>query len=347
VIESVTNVGPGRLVIVGDEGGTNVGASLFRAAESLQIPVTMLNAAAAYDSPRLVARFNWWMRGRRPSRLRWFGGRVVASCREVRPQWLLTTGFAPIERSALEEIRKLGVETINYLTDDPWNEGARRRWFLDALLGYDRVCSTRTANIDDLQRLGCRAVEYVPFGFDPELFFPDPAPPSEASSYASDVLFAGGADRDRVPYIAALLDARFTLGLYGGYWERFKKTKPIARGHASVDVLRKAIGGASVCLCLVRRSNRDGHSMRSFEVPAAGGCMLVEDTEEHRKFFGPSGEAVLYFQSIPEMIESARHLVQHPDMRVRLAHAAHEKIARGGFTYRDRMCSLLQLSHAC
>src|SRR6478609_5764682 len=87
VIESVTNVGPGRLVIVGDEGGTNVGASLFRAAESLQIPVTMLNAAAAYDSPRLVARFNWWMRGRRRSRLRWFGGRVVASCREVRPQW--------------------------------------------------------------------------------------------------------------------------------------------------------------------------------------------------------------------------------------------------------------------
>ena len=77
-------------------------------------------------------------------------------CGEVRPKWLLTTGFAPVEHYALDEVRRLGVETINYLTDDPWNEGARRKWFLNALIGYDRVCSTRRANIEDLDRLGCR-----------------------------------------------------------------------------------------------------------------------------------------------------------------------------------------------
>jgi spore maturation protein CgeB len=285
------------------------------------------------------------MRGRRPSRLRSFSRRVVDVCREIKPRWLLTTGFAPVEREALDEVRGLGTETISYLTDDPWNEGGRRKWFLDALIAYDRVCSTRRANITDLERLGCRSVEYVPFGFDQDLFFLDPPSSAEAPAYATDVFFAGGADADRVPYLAALLDARLTLSLYGDYWSRFRETRSASRGHASPDILRKAIAGAAVCLCLVRRSNRDGHSMRSFEVPAAGGCMLVEDTDEHREFFGPSGEAVVYFHTIAEMVESARRLVGEPETRGRLARSAHDRIATGGFTYRDRISSLLDLDH--
>jgi spore maturation protein CgeB len=335
------------VVIVGNEGGTNVGASLLRAARALHVPATLVNAYDAYAGSAVMRRVSWWLRGRRPSQLTSFSHRVVEVCREVRPKWLLTTGLAPVQREALDEITRLGVETISYLTDDPWNEGGRRKWFFKSLVAYDRVCSTRRSNITDLERLGCRSVQYVPFGFDEDLFFPEPPSPREAASYATDVFFAGGADTDRIPYLSAILDAQLTLSLYGDYWSRFPQTRSASRGHASPDVLRKAIAGAAACLCLVRRSNRDGHSMRSFEVPAAGGCMLVEDTDEHREFFGPSGEAVLYFQSIPEMIESVRRLVHEPETRVRLARAAHERIAHGGFTYRDRMCSLLQLPHAC
>jgi spore maturation protein CgeB len=338
------------VVIVGNEGGTNVGDSLLRAARALRVPATLVNAYDAYAGSAVVRRVNWWIRGRRPSQLRSFSRRVVDVCREVRPKWLLTTGFAPVERQALDDIRTLGVETISYLTDDPWNEGARRRWFLETLTGYDRVCSTRRANIEDLERLGCRSVRYVPFGFDEDLFFPDPPSSAEAAAYATDVFFAGGADADRIPYLAAVLDAHLTLSLYGDYWSRFRETRSASRGHATPDVLRKAIAGAAVCLCLVRRSNRDGHSMRSFEVPAAGGCMLVEDTDEHREFFGPPGEAVMYFQTIAEMVEAARRLVREPETRHRLARSAHDKIAHGGFTYRDRITSLLGLdvlNHAC
>jgi len=338
---------PDRVVIVGNEGGTNVGGSLHRASAALPVEARLLNAYEAFAGPRIISRFNWWMRGRRPSHLRSFSRRVVRVCEEVRPKWLLTTGFAPLERQALDQIKRLGIETISYLTDDPWNEGGLRKWFFDALVAYDRVCSTRRANIADLERLGCRSVQYVPFGFDEDLFFPEPPLPFEAATYATDVFFAGGADADRIPYLSAILDAQLTLSLYGDYWSRFRETRTATRGHASPEVLRKAIAGAAVCLCLVRRSNRDGHSMRSFEVPAAGGCMLVEDTDEHREFFGPSNEAVVYFQSIPDMIESVRRLVHEPETRSRLARAAHYKIAHGGFTYRDRMSSLLQLPHAC
>ena len=46
------------LFIVGNDGGTNIGASLMRAASALGIPAELADARAAYDAPRAVARFN-------------------------------------------------------------------------------------------------------------------------------------------------------------------------------------------------------------------------------------------------------------------------------------------------
>jgi spore maturation protein CgeB len=84
--------------------------------------------------------------------------------------------------------------------------------------------------------------------------------------------------------------------------------------------------------------------MRTFEVPASGGCMLAEDTGEHRDIFGPEGESVLYFQNEPEMVAKARWLLDRPEERRRLAQAAHAKIEGGRHTYRDRLQEILRRS---
>jgi hypothetical protein len=337
-VERVTD---GPLVIVGNDGGTNIGASLKRAAEARGLDVTLVNAQRAFAGPRTIARVNWWLRGRRPARLGAFGREVLEACRTVRPRRLIATGLAPLDRSTLAGLERLGIERINYLTDDPWNPAFRSRWFLDALPLYDRVWSARTSNLDDLRRHGCAGVDYLPFGFDPELFFPQAPTPAERPAYDTDICFAGGADADRVPYMAALAGAGLSLALYGDYWNRFSETKRADRGHASPEVLRKAASGAAVSLCLVRRANRDGHTMRSFEVPAVGGCMLAEDTDEHRAFFGPSGQAVIYFKTMTDMVERARALLSDATERARLASAAHGLVAGGRFTYADRLETML------
>ena len=72
-----------------------------------------------------MAKFNWWLRDRRPSRLRDFGSRVVEACRAFRPAWMLSIGITPLERAALEEVGRCGVLRMNYLTDDPWNPAHR------------------------------------------------------------------------------------------------------------------------------------------------------------------------------------------------------------------------------
>jgi spore maturation protein CgeB len=211
---------------------------------------------------------------------------------------------------------------------------------------YDHAFSPRRANLDDLRRLGGPEVSYLPFAYAPDLHYPEAqVTEDERRSLECDVVFAGGADRDRVPYLAALIRAGFEVGLYGGYWERFPETRNSCRGHADPATLRKAIGGAKVALCLVRRANRDGHAMRTFEVAAMGGCMLAEDTEEHQEIFGADGQAVLYFSGIDEMLEKLRWLVRHDEERRRLARAAHEIVTRGGHTYQDRLETMLRLAN--
>jgi hypothetical protein len=144
----------------------------------------------------------------------------------------------------------------------------------------------------------------------------------------------------------ALIEAGFRVALYGGYWDKYPGTRASALGHASAAVVRKAVGGARIALCLVRRANRDGHSMRSLELAAMGGCILAEDTAEHREILGPPGECALYFTTVPEMTEGARRMVGDEDLRRRLSSAVRARIVAGGNSYSDRLRTMLSAVRA-
>ncbi len=335
------------ILLVGDPGIVHVGAHLHRAAADLGLRQEFVHSTEAFAGSVLRSKLNWWLRGHRPPRLREFGKRVAALCESLRPDYLIATGLAPLDAQALAAIGELGTRRLNYLTDDPWNPAHHASWFLEALAAYDHVFSPRRANLDDLRNVGGPRVSYLPFAYAPELHFPERQISDEQRpSLDFDIVFAGGADRDRVPYVAALINAGFKVGLYGGYWERFTETRSASRGHADPPTLRKAIDGAKVALCLVRRANRDGHAMRTFEVAAMGGCMLTEETDEHRDIFGPDCAAVVYFNGIGEMLEKLRWLLEHDEERRCLAHAAHTLVTRGGHTYGKRVEEMLRLADA-
>jgi spore maturation protein CgeB len=213
-------------------------------------------------------------------------------------------------------------------------------WAQRAIRVYDCVVSPRRANMGDLSALGCRSVKYVPFGYDPRHCFPESQVDPRLSS---DVLFVGGADKDRARWIAPLLSLDIRVALYGSYWDRYPETRGKSRGQAAPDVIRRATAAAKIALCLVRRANRDGHVMRSIEIPAIGACMLAEDTEEHRALFGPDGESVMYFDSPEQMLERVTWLLDRPDERARLASAAHRLVTHGKHAYVDRLAAMLDL----
>jgi hypothetical protein len=274
-------------------------------------------------------------------RITQFGEQVVATCKEHSPELILATGLAPLTAGVLQQLRTFGVRCANFLTDDPWNPRHRAAWFLKALPHYDFVFSPRHSNLQDLREHGCAAVHYLPFAYAPEIHFTETLTETTRRQYEADVMFAGGADSDRVPYFTALHAAGLTIALFGHDWQKYPALQRCFRGHADPATIRSAVAAAKVCLCVVRRANRDGHSMRSYELPAMGGVILAEATEDHRAMFGEEGQCALFFRDISEMVEKARWLVTHQAEARMMAERAHIGITSGKNTYRDRLDTIL------
>jgi hypothetical protein len=320
-----------------------VGGHFLRAAASIGVKASLVNVMSAYAGPRLVKALCWHLLGRRPPRLGAFGREVAERCVSERPDLVLSIGLAPLSAEAVGEIRRMGIKTANFLTDDPWNEHHHTPSFMRALPCYDHVFTPRRANMGDLEAIGGPRVHYLPFAYAPDVHHPPEVQDAgELRKWQSDVLFIGGADDERAGVIRALVQRGLMPGLWGGYWERYRDLSPHSHGHADAEAFRHLVDAARVNLCLVRRANRDGHSMRSYELPAVGGCLAVEDTEEHREMFGPEGECVSYFRSMDALGNLCHFLLEHPEECRRRTQAVHERICREGRnTYADRLETVL------
>jgi spore maturation protein CgeB len=95
----------------------------------------------------------------------------------------------------------------------------------------------------------------------------------------------------------------------------------------------------------VRRANRDGHAMRTFEIPACGAFMLAERTEEHLELFVENKEAA-YFGPDEELLEKIDYYLVHDAERQRIAQAGYERVTSGKHTYRNRIQQILELAQA-
>lgn len=319
-----------KILLVGNPGGTNVADSLLHAARQLKHEASLVPATDAFRTSDLRRRISWHLLGHKPPRLAAFSERVLNDAQVFQPDILIATGLAPIGEEVLKALPN--VRRVVFLTDDPWNPEFSAKWFFEALPHYDVVFTPRRANMNDLRKHGCRDVRYLPFGYDPRHFHADP------QTKTVDAFFAGGADDERIAFLTPLLTGEFKVELAGDFWGKYFATRDFAAGHFDPDQLRRATARAHVNICMVRAANRDGHVMRSLEIPAVGGAMLVQDTEEHRALFG---DDVMYFNTAKGLEARFRSLMTDASLREKLAARVHARITGGGHTYRDRLVSLL------
>jgi spore maturation protein CgeB len=333
-----------RVMIIGGTHPTAVGNSLRRAALARgDVQVDFIDYGEAFRAPRLVRAVLWRLMEKRPPRLERFNRLVRQQAKVARPDVVLCAGNIVLTSSTLRELRAMGAKTATWLTDDPWNEAHRSQRFLKTLPLYDVRLTPRRALLSDLAAMPAGRNVYLPFGYDPEFFHLHEPLDSVPSKQACEIFFAGGADDDRVPTMKALIDAGFGLHLYGDLWARWKETAPAFQGYAKPENLSRMIAESMISLCLVRRANRDGQCMRTYELPAAGACILTEDTPEHRELYGDDDVAVRYFRDTSELLARARHLLDHSQDRQRLREQAHRLISTGKHTYADRLQSALVL----
>ena len=330
------------VVLVANPSAEHLGSHLKHAAEQMGVPTKLADLSEAFDGPHWLQRLYWHFLGHRPIRLSRFNDKVLGICQEEKPDVLIATGIAPITAQTLRTICNMGTRCINYLTDDPWNQANEARHFWPALREYDVVFSTKRANLEELRQCGCKKVIYLPFAYAPKVHYPvESVDDRDRVRFECDVAFAGGADSDRARVIKPLIDRGYSVRLFGAYWDRYPDLRPFYGGFAKVNDYRKVAALARISLCMGRKANRDGHAMRSFELPAMGACMLVEDTEEHRELFGPEGEAVLYWNAISEMVDKVQWLLDSDEERTRMRAAVQKLINSSRHTYADRLKDIL------
>lgn len=332
-----------NLLIIGNPEKYHIGHHIHFAAQNLNIPNYFYDVRKAFAGNKWIDKIPWIL-GRRPALLNKFSREALDLCKKGRVSHLITIGIIPPEKKTLYLLGELKIQRINYSTDDPWNRLHHAPWFLESIPFYDHIFTTRTSNISDFFRSGCKSVHYLPFAYSPEIHFSAESFGEQNVENGFDVLFIGGGDPDRVPFVHALIQSGFKVGLFGGYWDRFKETRKYAGGHLTPEEIRQVTFKSKICLCLMRRANRDDNVMRSFEIPAMGGCMLAEDTKGHREIFGDDGKFVMYFKDIREMLEKTEYLIRNVDVRRRLADSAHELIAHGKHTYQDRLASMCRIA---
>lgn len=328
-----------RHLIIGGSHPTAVGNSLRYAAVSASIPHEWMDYDEITRASRLRTAFCWRVLNKRPPNLGRFNEKVSEICDRKKCDSIICAGNLFLTSDTLMRLSRQGVFTSVWLTDDPWNPIRKTKRFLESLSFYNAIFTPRKANQAQLNALLPERVYYLPFGYDPRYF--TMISPREI---IHDVFFAGGADQERATLMGYLLRAGLNVGLYGAYWNRYPETRGMSAGYAAPEQLSTLIASSRVSLCLVRRSNRDGHSMRTFEIGATGASMLAEDTDEHREIFGEEGLATLYFSGMDDMVEKCRWMIEHEDEARMMGDRLARKVTSGGNTYEDRLIKILSIA---
>jgi len=311
------------------------------AAETLGLAHDILSFERFQSSFKLFNKIAWRLLDKKLWRQNQFEDQLIHQSQIQKSKTILVLGTSPISRKTLEKLKAKDIKIINVLTDDPWSPHHSSKWLFQSLGSYDLIMNPRKSNLDQLKSISNNRVVYMPFGYNPKVHFIESTlTPEQEERYRSDVMFFGGADKDRFPYILELIRKGFSVKLYGGYWDRFPETRPLTLGIVKLSEIRKAVKASKVVLNLVRRSNRDGHVMRTFEAPAMGGCVLNELTEEHLEIIGKDNS--LFFQTPEEMAQQAKLLIQSKDLSSKFTQLNRDRILMGKNTYADRLKTILE-----
>jgi spore maturation protein CgeB len=335
-----------KIMLVGVGLSHHVGSFFNRALKQLDLPHMFFDEWRYFSGlSNSVPQKIWRRIIKHPFYYQKFNFDLYLHSRKYQPDYILVTQGLYINPETLQKIKSYTKAVlINYATDDPFNPNITTPDLVACVPIYDLYVCTKRRILTDIKKQGCKSVAYVQFGFDPAVHYvQSPLDPFEISHYSSDLLFIGGADPDRVPMMQEIISGKnINIHLYGIYWNREKTLKEYYYGFAYDDVFRKAHAGTKIGLSLVRRANRDGHSMRSFEIPACGAFLLTDRTEEHQEIFREDRDAV-FFSDISELKEKIRFYLQHEELRHKIAETGHHQIHRRNDTYQDRVQKIFNL----
>lgn len=238
-----------------------------------------------------------------------------------------------ISGAMIRQLKRHCRHVVLFNHDDPTGPRDRVRFqtLRRAIPQYDLCLAVRDINLPEFKAFGARDVMHVWRSYDELAHRPlDPNAPVKPI-YQNDIVFIGRCmdDEGRDLLMHALIKQGLKPAIWGGNWQRssvWPALQPYWRGEALtgqdyVDGLR----GAHICIGMLSKGNRDLHTTRTMEIPAAGGLLCAERTSEHLALY-KEGEEAVFWSSPQECVDVCKRLLSEPGLVQRIKAAGQRRL---------------------
>ena len=294
------------------------------------------------------------------------GGPFGSIVEKVKHHWLAGSSIGAADRALKKQVREFKPDLVflyhcyffhpsavkdisrhttvfSYDNDDPFEQRKDKHnpsFYLEAA----RFCKVnyvyRRKNVEDFARMGVdNAKVLLPYYTETRNF------PIVCEKDIPLAFVGHWEDDGRDRMIKSLMDADLPFSLYGDAmtWSKsplWPQLQSCYYGPALADEYNKVLNRTQVALVFFSRANNDSYTRRSFELPVTKTVMLSEYTEDMDSFW-PKDECCVYFRSKEELVHKAAKLLDHPELRQRIADNAFERLKALGCSETDRVREIL------
>lgn len=337
-----------KILLIASFEPYSLSLSYMRAFKKLGYEPICFDMTVEYEKTSRFTKNRYMNRLISPYAGRVMNKKLLAVAKNCKPDVVFIHKGAYIYPKTLEEI-KTNIRSLlfNFNPDDPFNlsRGASSKFIRDSMPLYDCYFIWSKALISKLKNADAKRVEYLPFACDFELHYPITLSEEDKKVYASDVVFVGNWDEEREGWLSKL--EGYNLAIWGSdYWKKRCKNKFLRscwKGRTVIgDEMSRIVQASKINLNILRLQNKGAHNMRTFEIPACGGFMLHERSNEVLELF-EEGKEIECFGSIEELKDKIKFYLNNDNLRIKIAKAGYERCMRSGYLYVDRVKQILKL----
>lgn len=360
-----------RVLFVGYLGRGQTSGMRCAALQRLGYDVDSVDAGTLWQNAGYLER-QFGTRMAHSARVESLNAAVIAAALRQTPDIVWAEKQEYLYPETVRRLQQSGAVTIHYNPDPYFSVEWKRTPLADACLRvYDVMVVTKRYELDRYRQQASGRIIYSPLGYDPV----GHAPPTVVERRPDQqVVFVGGWEPRRERLMERALSATPGVAVWGYGWRIAQQSRlnPLRalrlgrldpehrvylgeRRHALRSAIREgegrsgeifeerysaAIAGSSIALGFVREVCPDQHTTRTFEIPAIGGFMLADRTDEHLEFFDEGREAE-FFGSDDEYMEKIQYYLRNETARAQIARAGHQRCLTSGYSYDDRIRTVM------